>query len=274
MTIEFNCPFCDRLLRTPAEKAGLQANCPNCGEKVFIPHESETFDTGDEFDETDSAGGRDAGSAQNGDWFDQLADLEAKPQPDSETPAAPVPAAEEIRACPMCGEEIDIAADACPACGEQFSHKSGTGRRGQFRPEYAGFCLRFVAALIDGLVIGIPIVVVAIAVTLLAVEARWAAALDQVPDQVWNLLAHAIIWPYYALMESSRLQATVGKLAMGIIVTDMEGDRVTFARASGRHFGKLLSEFCCMLGYIVAAFDVRKQAWHDSISSCLVIRRP
>jgi uncharacterized RDD family membrane protein YckC len=272
LTIEFHCPFCERLLRTPAEKAGLQATCPGCDEKIFVPHENEPFAAAAEFDQADSTGVRGEGERENRDWFDQLADLEAIPQPGSQTPAAR--AAEATRTCPMCGEEVDVRAARCPACGEQFGRRSVADRGARFRPVYAGFWLRFVAALIDGLILAIPVGIVVFVGVMLGVLADWAGGLELVPGEVWGILLHILIWPYYAVMESSRFQATFGKLAIGIIVTDIEGERVTFARASGRHFSKLISDTCCMLGYITAGFDDRKQAWHDSIASCLVIRRP
>ncbi len=73
-------------------------------------------------------------------------------------------------------------------------------------------------------------------------------------------------------MESSSLQATLGKKALGLQVTDLEGRRVSFARATGRYFGKVLSAITFGLGYLMAAFTERKQTLHDIVSSCLVIQ--
>jgi uncharacterized RDD family membrane protein YckC len=80
-------------------------------------------------------------------------------------------------------------------------------------------------------------------------------------------------WLYYALMESSSRQATLGKLAIGIVVTDLGGNRISFGRATGRYFGKILSGMIMCIGYIMAGFTERKQALHDIMASCLVVLR-
>ncbi len=77
---------------------------------------------------------------------------------------------------------------------------------------------------------------------------------------------------YYSIMESSTKQATVGKMAVGIIVTNIEGDRISFARAVGRFFGKLFSDVLC-IGYIMVAFTGWKQGMHDLMASTLVIKK-
>jgi uncharacterized RDD family membrane protein YckC len=78
-------------------------------------------------------------------------------------------------------------------------------------------------------------------------------------------------WLYHTMMESSRHQATIGKMALGIKVTDLNGNRISFARANGRFFGKLLSGAIMNIGYLMAAFTVQKQALHDILAGCLVV---
>jgi len=85
------------------------------------------------------------------------------------------------------------------------------------------------------------------------------------------ILSTAVQWLYYAVMESSTRQATLGKMALGLKVTDTEGNRISFARATGRYFGKFISGLIFMIGYIMAGFTAKKQALHDIIASCLVI---
>lgn len=315
MPIEFHCQFCRRLLRTPDEKAGLQALCPGCGEKIFIPHESEAFDEPKEWQDAPAAGQPPA--ADNRDWFDRLADLQAKPQDTAASPPADLtddsgdvsrsaplaghgPAPTErasggpsewsemsetlseqparTRPCPMCGEEVDVAAPRCPVCGEGLRRELGRRPGERFQPQYAGFWLRFAAAVIDGLILAIPVSAVSAIAALLLMNLRWQWNwLADVPDVgFWSseLVLLALVWPYYVPLESSRFQGTLGKMLLGIIVTDMNGGRLTLSRATGRHFAKAISSYCCLLGYIMAGFDDQKQAWHDSIASCLVIRRP
>ena len=73
-------------------------------------------------------------------------------------------------------------------------------------------------------------------------------------------------------MQSSSRQATLGKMALGIKVTSLDGERISFLRATGRYFATILSSLLLMIGYIMAAFTQRKQALHDMIASTLVVR--
>jgi uncharacterized RDD family membrane protein YckC len=80
-------------------------------------------------------------------------------------------------------------------------------------------------------------------------------------------------WLYHTLMESSRYQATLGKLALGSIVTDLNGQRISFARANGRFFGKFISSAIFNIGYLMAGFTEKKQALHDILAGTLVIQK-
>ena len=157
----------------------------------------------------------------------------------------------------------------------------------QPRSLYAGFWLRFVAMIIDGLILGIPLVFLCV---LLAVAFGISTAFGNIhagepPDAILAALGLGFVaalilvliagsWLYYAGTESSSWQATLGKKALGLYVTDLEGLRISFARASGRFFGKILSgHFTIYIGYIMAGFTAKKQALHDMLASCLVLRR-
>jgi uncharacterized RDD family membrane protein YckC len=78
-------------------------------------------------------------------------------------------------------------------------------------------------------------------------------------------------WLYEAMFTSSSYQATPGKMAVGIKVIDLEGNRIGFGRATGRHFAKILSSIICLFGYFMAAWDERKRALHDQIASTYVV---
>ncbi len=81
-------------------------------------------------------------------------------------------------------------------------------------------------------------------------------------------------WLYHAFLESSEWQATAGKKALGLVVTDLGGARISFARASGRHFAKLITGLIPLgVGYILAGVTEKKQALHDMIAGCLVLRK-
>jgi uncharacterized RDD family membrane protein YckC len=73
-------------------------------------------------------------------------------------------------------------------------------------------------------------------------------------------------------MESSARGATLGKMALGLRVVDLNGDRIGFGRATGRYFGKIVSGLILGIGYFMAAFTQQKQALHDIMAGCLIIR--
>jgi uncharacterized RDD family membrane protein YckC len=91
---------------------------------------------------------------------------------------------------------------------------------------------------------------------------------------MFSILVVAVAgWLYFAMMESSNKMATLGKMAIGIKVTDLNGNRISFGRATGRYFAKILSGMILMIGYIMAGFTEKKQALHDMIASCLVVMK-
>ncbi len=80
-------------------------------------------------------------------------------------------------------------------------------------------------------------------------------------------------WLYFSLMESSSTQGTLGKMALGIKVTDTSGDPISFVRATARHFSKILSAVFLMIGYLMTGFTAKKQGLHDMIAGCLVVKK-
>lgn len=123
---------------------------------------------------------------------------------------------------------------------------------------YAGFWLRFGAAIIDWILMGLVNGVLR----------------GMTGDEfLYSVLTLLIGWLYYALMESSAHQATLGKKVLGIRVTDLDGNRIGFGRATGRHFGKIISAILLLIGYIMAAFTEKKQALHDILAGTLVVKR-
>lgn len=140
--------------------------------------------------------------------------------------------------------------------------------------QYAGFWWRLLAYLIDaaimsiifvplGMVIGVGMVVSG------AVDNSGLASVANLGLNVFQLLA---MWLYYAFCESSSWQGTIGKKALGIRVTDMNGNRITFARATGRYFGMILSGMICFIGWLMIAFTEHKQGLHDMLAGTLVLK--
>lgn len=91
----------------------------------------------------------------------------------------------------------------------------------------------------------------------------------------WGLQPFGIVawWLYFALFESSSLQATPGKLVIGLQVTDAYGRRIGFGRASGRYFGMYVSTLILCIGYLLAGWTARRQALHDVMAGCCVVRK-
>ena len=160
--------------------------------------------------------------------------------------------------CPTCGKRNDDTAMYCQGCGSALQTATAPAgavpAAGSFR--YGGFWERFVAIIIDTVILTVATGVVAAGTFGAGVALGFVAP-----------------WLYEAFMMSSEWQATVGKRVMSLTVTDLEGKRITFARATGRHFAKYISVFLLGIGFIIAAFTARKQALHDMIAETLVIRR-
>lgn len=131
---------------------------------------------------------------------------------------------------------------------------------------YAGFWRRVAAVIIDGLILSVVTVPLTLA---FGGGDSYAEAVRSSPA---SSVTTVVTWLYYALMESSAKQATIGKMALGIIVTDLEGRRVGFGKATGRYFAKILSGLILGIGFLMVAFTQRKQGLHDILAGTLVIR--
>ncbi len=139
--------------------------------------------------------------------------------------------------------------------------------------QYAGFWRRFAAVIIDGIALSIffSVVSVIVGVRLSVIYSGEGASVAPGRAAALSLISIAAYWLYYALLESSPNQATLGKMALGIVVTDLQGARISFGRATGRHFAKYLSSLILMIGYLMAGFTRQKQALHDILAGTLVV---
>lgn len=88
-----------------------------------------------------------------------------------------------------------------------------------------------------------------------------------------SIILYVVRVLYGAFMESSKFQATIGKMALGLKVTSVDGNKLTFVMALLRHIGKIVSGFIIFIGYIMAAFTEKKQALHDFIASSVVVKK-
>ncbi len=147
---------------------------------------------------------------------------------------------------------------------------------------YAGFWWRFLAAIIDGIVLNIAqwiLIMPFLGIMGITMYGMNQGDMDEESAMLMIMsmipmisISAALSWLYYALMESSKLRGTLGKMALNIRVTDMDGGQISFGRATGRYFGKILSSFIFLIGYIMAGFTEKKQALHDMLAGCLVIK--
>jgi uncharacterized RDD family membrane protein YckC len=135
---------------------------------------------------------------------------------------------------------------------------------------YAGFWKRLGAFLIDFCILAFAFIVV----TLVSLKIVNGSLMDLKKIRgIFNLMWLIFNWLYYASMESSRCQATLGKMAWGLCVTDLDGRRISFGRATGRYFGKILSGLIIFFGYFMIAFTRQKQALHDMMAGTLVVNK-
>lgn len=143
--------------------------------------------------------------------------------------------------------------------------------------KYGGFWVRFVASIIDGIVIYIIHSITALVFfgsmfpmpqdpDNVSLEFLFSA--QYVGASVFSLLLDVV---YYAGMQSSSKQATIGKMAFDLKVVRTDGSRISFLRGVGRYFSKWVSAIILMIGYIMAAFDRRKQALHDKIADTMIV---
>ncbi|MCD4789243.1 MAG: RDD family protein [Bacteroidales bacterium] len=152
--------------------------------------------------------------------------------------------------------------------------------------EYAGFWWRFLAYIIDEIILSFIEFII-----ILPILGIFGLSIFGLAESGYNeeemlmflgpmfgilfliiMISIAINWLYFAIMESSKTQGTLGKMLLKIKVTDYNGERISFARATGRYFGKIISGMILMIGYIMAGFTDRKQALHDMMASCYVIK--
>ena len=213
--------------------------------------------------------------------------------------------ADGVAFCPACGQP---ASTVVPASGVAVPVASGWTAEpapagnypvtpvaaapiayGVPRVHYAGFWLRVVAYIIDSIVTGLGFLLLFIPFAILTGLGAVIGGIHpgEDPRDISALLGgtfflglFAVIvlgillnWLYHAKMESSRWQATLGKKMLNLRVTDLNGAPVTFMRATGRHFAKIITGLIPLaIGFVLAGLTERRQALHDMIASCLVLR--
>ena len=205
--------------------------------------------------------------------------------------------------CNKCGAPNDVNAQFCSRCGAAFTPAAasaqGAGEVATPAPaigypapsgypivqagvRYGGFWIRVVAAIIDVIIVALALAPLKIifglgGVAVNGFDTHGFHGPLTLPYLIFGGGTFALLkltgsWLYEAFMESSCYQATLGKMIFGMKVTDLYGNRISFARASGRHFAKILSGLILCIGFIMVGFTERKQGLHDMIAGTLVRR--
>jgi uncharacterized RDD family membrane protein YckC len=205
--------------------------------------------------------------------------------------------------CSKCGANVPEGVAFCPACGQPAAGVAAVQPTASVSPvyappppaptwqapvsappvAYAGFWLRFVALIIDFIIIYCVRALIFLPFGIgMGMRGMFHGAQPQSPADLVPFFATfirimvistIIQWLYFSLMESSAWQGTLGKKALGLTVTDLEGRRISFGRATGRYFAKIISSVILFIGYIMVAFTEKKQALHDMIAGTLVLRK-
>ena len=186
--------------------------------------------------------------------------------------------------CNKCGAPNPSAGQFCSRCGASMSAAAAPAAAPYVAPvaapavgPYGGFWIRVVAAIIDAILVRVVVAPIG------AVFGLGGLAMGGVGHGGFLLMhllgggAMLVLilaggWLYEAFLESSSYQATLGKMIFGMKVTDLYGNRISFARATGRHFAKIISGMILCIGFMIAGFTERKQALHAMIAGTLVRR--
>jgi uncharacterized RDD family membrane protein YckC len=192
--------------------------------------------------------------------------------------------------CPLCGIPVALPADtsgaaASPPAGlpEPPTIVPGEPSAVLAARVYGGFWRRFWSYVIDRFILGVVFTPVGfmILVPLVATESLGWTDTDLPAEAITSLLGAMLTvaflallgsWLYYALLQSSSRQATLGQMALGVRITDLEGRRISFARASGRHFATAITGLTLGIGYLLVLVTAKKQTLHDLIAGTVVVR--
>jgi len=206
--------------------------------------------------------------------------------------------------CSQCGTPSTGGAGFCQKCGTQLVSSAAAGSPSpasgglysaaaapafpavpEMGEQYAGFWIRVVAYLVDHVILGAAVApfyfLLIFPNVLRIIQQAQQENREPGPEVLANMFGSIFLvacialvgtWLYEALLTSSPWQGTVGKRILRLKVTDDRGDRISFARATGRFFAKILSGLVMDIGFIMVAFMERKRGLHDLICGTQVLR--
>jgi len=179
--------------------------------------------------------------------------------------------------CPRCGSRAPDDAGTCQLCGLALQGTDAPYSVGQERPvaqvvalvTYGGFWRRFAAALLDTLILFFPAATVRV---LLGLSSTGMFDPESSASWVATTFEFLLDFIYATAFLCSSARGTLGMQVMDLHVTDLTGDRISFARATGRYFATLLSILTFGVGYLIQPFTRRRQTLHDLVSGTVVVR--
>ena len=149
---------------------------------------------------------------------------------------------------------------------------------------YGGFWIRLLAHLIDHVVLGavaVPLFVMTVLPSIIRIVRQAEQDQEPSPEMIVAIVSSAFVyialafvgqWLYDALLTSSSWQATIGKRVLRLKVVDEAGNRISFGRATGRFFAKILSSMFFCIGFLMIAFTEQKTGLHDMLAGTRVLR--
>lgn len=182
--------------------------------------------------------------------------------------------------CPQCGSN-NQEARFCSSCGTQLTQVvEPTIKLQQANSskslKFAGFWFRALAAIIDGVLCQAAtfVIILPLAIALGALMAGTSSPSDieAAGLSLGYVFGIFIQWLWFTIAESSKWQASIGKKVVGLKVTDENGERISFGKANGRYWSKILSALILCIGFAMIAFTKKKQGLHDKIAGTLVVK--
>ena len=181
--------------------------------------------------------------------------------------------------CPNCGAEAQPGDVFCHSCGQQLEPavKVAGPAPQPAKPvypaapafEYAGFWRRFAAYILDYIILSCISIPLSVAMWFFPVYSWYFFGVNLLSTFISTIIG----WMYFWFFESSSYQATPGKMALGIIVTDLNGSRISLGRAAARDLSKILSMLTLGIGFLMIGFTDEKRGLHDYIAGTLVVRK-
>jgi uncharacterized RDD family membrane protein YckC len=202
--------------------------------------------------------------------------------------------------CSKCGAQNSAVSQFCQNCGLTLSSNlaqtqtAAPARAYTAAPPvayvaapatpYGGFWIRLLAYLIDHAILGAvaaPLFFITVLPSIIRIVNQGERDQEPSPEMIITIVGSAFVyialafvgqWLYEALLTSSSWQATIGKRVLRLKVVDEAGNRISFGRATGRFFAKILSSMFFCIGFLMIAFAEQKTGLHDMLAGTRVLR--